>query len=508
MELRQRLTDVARALPLAHRVGIIATLVALAMLSVLFVRWLTTPSYTVLYSGMDDAAVAEAIAELETQGVPYRLEGGGRTVLVPREQLYTTRAAMAGAGFAAAPVPAGFELLAEQGVGVTDFRQRVDYQRALQGEIARTLMAMEAVQQATVTLVMPERELFSERREPATASVLLSTTRPLDDREVETVAFLVASSVEGLTLEQVTIADTTGTVLHAPGDTGGASVATSRNLRQTRAFEEALAGDVATLLAQFGGPPPAVVVRATLNFDERQTETEDFADGPGAVLSEQTAAESFEGTEPAPGGVVGLDGGPIEGEAGESAYDRDEALREFGVDRTTVRTVAAPGRVERLSVAIVMDDGSVTGAAPPPVDEVERLVTAALGLQEQRGDTVAVTPAAFPVAEEPPAPEPPPADLADRGPQIASAVVLLLVALVLVAMTVRRQRPRVRTVDIEVSPVHREGDAAQEPRELEVPAEQPPDPAAVLRDQVTELVQRQPEEIATLLRSWLADRKA
>ncbi len=516
-DMRQRALAFVKALPLAHKVGIVSALAALTMLSLVFSRWVTTPSYTVLFADMPPEEVAAAVDELETAGVPYQLAGGGRSILVPRERLYETRASMAAEGFSGETVPQGYEILAEEGLSVSDFRQRVDYQRALEGEIAKTLMGMDGVEQATVHLVIPEEELFAEQEQPVTASVLLDTQRPLSEGEIETVSFLVSSSVEGLDIDALTIADTDGTVLHAPGEAGGASVATNRNLRQTREFEQALAADVQGLLEQVSpGGPASVVVRATLDFDERVTETEDFT-GEGAVaLSEQTSTEDYVGAGVPPGGAVGVDGGPqaIAGQTGE--YNRDEALREFGVDRTNVTTTAAPGTVEKLSVAIVMDDGTITGVPAPQVAEVEQLVTAALGLDAARGDAVAVSAIAFPAAEPEVVEEPEAPSLEDRLPVIAGAAVLLLVAVALFLMSRRRkgakQVPgvaleRAATVVVDVTRDEPQEQLAPATVRLEpVPAVVEPSPA--LQDEVTALVARQPEEIAVLLRSWLADRRA
>lgn len=516
-DMRQRVTAFLKALPAAHKVGIVSALAALAMMTVLFARWLTTPSYTVLYSGMATEEVAGAIDELEALGVPYELQGGGSTILVPREQLYETRATMAAEGFSGETVPQGYELLAEEGLSVSDFRQRVDYQRALEGELAKTLMAMDAVENATVRLVIPEEELFEERQEAVTASVLLDPNRPLTEGEVETVSFLVSSAVEGLDVANLTIADTEGVVLHAPGEAGGASVATNRNLRQTREFEQALAGDVQTLLERVApGGPASVVVRASLNFDETQTDSETFADEGAVALKEQTTTEDFQGTGAPPGGTVGVDGGPAATTTGEAGnYNRDEALREFGVDRTTTRTTAAPGAIEQLSVAIVLDDGSVTGATAPDVEQVQALVSAALGLDAERGDTVAVSAVPYPEIEEEVAEEPVAPTLDERLPTLISAAVLLLVALALFLMTRRRKTRKTKkskSTDLEVSQapvvvdVNVVRDDPQAEREPE-PVAVVPDPRPAIQDEVTALVSKQPEEIAVLLRSWLADRR-
>jgi len=504
LDIRDRITGFVRALPVAHRVGIAVALAALAMLGVLFVRWITTPSYTVLYTGLDDAALAAVIDGLETQGVPYRLEAAGSRVLVPRERLYATRAALASEGVAGPTQPPGYELLDDQGLSVSDFRQRVGYQRALEGELAKTLSAMDGIRQATVHLVLPEEELFAERQQPVTASVLLATTRTLTPGEVEAVTFLVASSVEGLEVAQITVADASGAVLHAPGDAGGASTATNRNLRQTREFEKGLAEDITALLERVTeGSPVSVVVRSTLDFDEQHTETESYNPDNQVTLKEQTSGERFAGTGAVPGGAVGLDGGPLAGEGQESSYERDEALREFGVDKTTTRTVAAPGRVQRLSVAIVMDDGSLTGAQVPPDDQIEGLVSAALGLDPERGDVIAVSTQPFPAQVEEAAPEEA-SRLGDLVPQLVGGLVLLLVVLALLLMT-RRRTTRVQEVDRQRTAIL---PAQEETRVLERPE---PEPAGVtaggLQADVAELLQRQPEEIAMLLRGWLADRR-
>lgn len=512
MELmRERIVGFVRALPAAQRVGIVAALGVLAVALAAFAVWVTTPAYTVLYSDLDSGSVSEVVDELETHGIAYELDNGGSTVLVPRDELYDTRALLAGEGIAGRTSPQGYELLEEQGLSVSEFRQRVDYQRALEGELSRTLSAMRGVDSASVHLVVPEDSLFTEQQQPVTASVVLANSRPLDDAEVEGITFVVASAVEGLELDHITVADNDGQVLHSPGELGGRSTAGSRNLTQTQEFEHALAGEVERLLtAATDGSPASVVVRAALNYDEEELETETFNPESQVALREQTSEERFEGTGTEPGGAVGVDGGPMP-ETGESNYERDDELREFGVDRTTSRTVAAPGRVDGLSVAIVMDDGSVTGAEVPPVVEVEELVTAALGLDADRGDTVAVSTTAMPAVEEPVEAEEG-LDMLGMLPQAIGALVLLVVAIALFLMTRRRDDDD-------------EGDYLPEPVE-ELPQRYPEqlererEPALTapqrseeelqteqVKSEVAQLVESQPEEIATLLRGWLADRR-
>ncbi|HLV91440.1 MAG TPA: flagellar basal-body MS-ring/collar protein FliF, partial [Acidimicrobiia bacterium] len=312
MDLRQRLGAMIRSIPPAQQAGIAVALVILVLASFMFFRWVTTPSYTVLYSELEATQVQTVIDELESQGVSYRLEAAGTRVLVPRSQVYEVRAALAAAGVQGAVVPQGYELLDGQSLTITDFQQRVAYQRALEGEIAKTLMAMKPIQSATVHLVMPEEPLFEQERKPTTASVLVAPVRSLTDAEVESIISIVSSSVEGLDRADVTVADASGMVLHAAGEESTGAGMVSRTLRQSRQFEQLLANDLTSLLTTVLGPGRAsVVVRAHLDFDLRTRESETFGREEAPTIREQTMDEEFTGTGAAPGGALGVDGGVV-----------------------------------------------------------------------------------------------------------------------------------------------------------------------------------------------------
>jgi flagellar M-ring protein FliF len=507
-----------RTLPFAHKITLTIALAVLGMAGYLFVNWISTPTYSLLYSGLDDTALAEVIDELDRAGVAYQIEAGGSRVLVPQNEVYRVRAQLASAGVRSGSTPEGYELLEDQGLNVSDFRQRVDYQRALEGELSRTLVAMEPVSSATVHLVIPDDALFAEDQEPVKASVLVESDRQLSALEVETITFVVASSVEGLEPAQVTVADASGAVLQAAGEAAEGSTVTNRNLRMTRDFEAVLTADVQRLLDSAIGPGLAtVVVRADLDFDESATESETFDPDSAVVIKQQRVDETFTGSGSPPGGVIGVDGNAPEPDDTVDTYDysRTEVLEETGIDRTVTRTVKAPGRIRSLSVAVVMDDGTNTGVTPPETTEVERLVTAALGLDSARGDTVAVSSVAFAAPEEveadttAAAAEPAEEEAADPMmtmlPQVAGGAVLVLVALALLWMTRRGRRsaaavePTEATGPVALPAPDQSGGGAA----AAIPARASPARSA----DVVGLIEKQPEEIAVLLRSWLADRR-
>jgi flagellar M-ring protein FliF len=495
-----------RDLNVSQRATLASAMVVVLLAGAAFVRWASAPSFTVLYSDVDSSQLSEVVDSLEAQNVDYRLEGGGSRILVPQSQVYRLRADLASDGIQGSVVPQGYELLDDQGLSVSDFRQKVDYQRALEGELARTLNAMRSIASATVHLVLPEEALFAENQEPVTASVLIDPNGTISESDVEAITFMVSSSVEGLEPTQVTVASTDGNVLHAAGEETGVGLGNAQ-LRMTKEFEDSLAGDITAMLSSVMGPNRAsVVVRAELDFDERSTESEIYDPESQIAVREQTIDEIYNGAGDSPVGSVGIDGEPIEvAEDGSYEYARNEATTEFGVDRVVTRTMEAPGAIERLSVAVVVDDGELTGATAPDLNTVDALVTAAAGISEARGDTVEVSAAAFPatvaaeIEEEPAVPE---SGMIDMIPTIAGAVALVVVAIALVLMSRGGKKSGAIAASGTVEALPGGRAALMSPSSAADAVE-----VSGMASDVMQLVERQPEEIATLLRSWLADQR-
>ena len=528
-QLKQRAGDTFAGFTSGQKTMVAVAVAALLVGGYLFTSWAGAPDFTPLYSGLPASSAAGVTEELTSRGTPFKLADGGSTVLVPRDDVYQLRLDLSAQGLPEDDAP-GYALLDKQGITTSEFRQRVDYQRALEGELSKTIGAIEGVDGATVHLVIPEEALFTDDLSKPTASVLLQTGggSTLSPAQVRAVVHLVASSVEGLQPEQVTVADASGRVLSAPGQAGFAAAGDLR-AEQTQAFEEQLAGSIEQMLAPVTGGGKAVVrVNAELDFDERSTTTERF-DEPGAAptVSETTSNETYAGTGDAVGGILGTDPLPVE-QLGQSDYQREQAQRSFAVGKVTEQVKTAPGTVERLSIAVLVD-GNATGAVD---GEVERLVAAAAGIDADRGDTIEISRMAFDETAAEAAEEQLAAQAAaERQSQMLglarTAAVVLIVALVLfLAYRSARKATVARTpvvLPTELTGAMRKLDAIDSGFDGEivladppVAREVPPAVAALasnpvrnaIESEITELIDQQPDEVANVLRGWLADRRS
>jgi flagellar M-ring protein FliF len=492
-----------------------------------FLRWVSAPSYAVLFSGLPAEEASSVVEELDAQGVPYRLENAGTSILVPQSKVHATRLSLSASGLPKGGTT-GYELLDDQGFTTSEFRQRIDYQRAVEGELARTLMAIEGVEAASVRLAIPEESLFSDEDKAARASILLRTTSDLGDEQVQSIVNLVSGAVPDLAPDNVTVADNKGHVLSAPGGAGGGL--DNRQLKLAREFERQRAAEAETMLTQVYGPGHAVVrVSAQLNFDESSQETERYNPASQVPLSEETSSETFTGTGNPPGGVVGVDGGAVDGST-QSDYEKTEAARQFGVDRTVTRQQNAPGRVERLSVAVVLD-GSVKPVPDP--GQVEGLIGAAIGLDAERGDSIVVDTVAFDASLAAAADDAQAAASGAKSRQnmmdLAQTAVGVLVLLLVAFFLWRAMRSTSTAVELPVDgpgslaaalaaaqgsagALASAGTAYARRTDDMAPAEGralvPALVGASEASDVLSLIDQQPDEVATLLRSWLADRRS
>lgn len=407
----QRMIALWSGLPRGRRL-LLAGAGGLLLVTLYFMySWSSSVSYAPLYSGLDTTDSAAIVEELRTRGVSYRLSGGGATIEVPEPQVDELRLDFAAQGLPQGGAT-GFELFNGNSFTATDFVQRLNFQRGLQGELERTIETFGAVEHARVHIVLPEQSLFIRDERPATASVVLSLKagQRLAPNEVEGIARLIAGAVEGLDQQQVSIIDTSGSVIYdgrTAAQPDGLVAQPGSVLELQHQYEQTLQLSVQQVLDRtLGAGQSAVTVRAQLNMDRVETQTEAYTPGEtdtGVPRSSTSVTESYDANGAAAGGVVpgavanvpGADTSLAEnatgGSDGGTTYARNETTTNFEVGRTVTTTVQAPGSVERLSVSLMLDETI-------PAEQVESLqqaVAAAAGIDSERGDTIAVTRVAF-----------------------------------------------------------------------------------------------------------------
>jgi flagellar M-ring protein FliF len=477
--------------------------------------------------------------------VSYELADEGTTVKVPRDQLYELRLQLSADGIPSGG-NGGWSILDDQGITSSEFSQQVGYQRAMEGELARTVASLDAIQSATVHLVLPKRDAFVLDETKVSASVLVRTRpgKSLSSTNVQAIVNLVSSSVQGLTTDAVTVADTAGNVLNAPGQgAGSAGFAGNGRMEQTSAFEGTLSSEIEAMLASVVGAGKAVVtVNADLDFDKSTETSETYSaptgtDGRPLADAESSRTEQYQGAVPGDAGVLGPTTGGASG-GSDTSYNLEESSADNALNRVVATTERAPGAIERLSVAVLVDESAIGTAQ---VADIERLVAAAAGVSADRGDQVVVTRMAFDTS----AAESDQSALAAIDAQkrreermrlytTVGAVVVVLVVLALAYRSISKahRRRAAAPIDLrdEIVPLpttavsvyeDAEPDAdADDPEAVEADAtavpelHEPPPPTeeelrtARLGSQVATLVDNQPDEVALLLRTWLGDRRA
>ena len=401
------------------------TLAAAALLSVAFavgtLVWAYRPNYMPLYSGLDAQDMAAIVEQLKAQKIPYRISAGGTTISVPEDKVYEVRLALASQSLPARSQ--GFEIFDRKGFGLTEFQEHVNYQRALQGELERTISQLKAVEACRVHLVMPEESVFAnERKEPSASVVLkLAGKRRLSPSEVDAIVFLVSHSVEGLSPENVTVIDTEGRVLSGPKDEQDQEMTLAFQLK--RSIERQLEEDIKRLLEPAVGKGHVVAeVNVDLDWSKVELNEDIYDPDKQAVRSEKVVeeigSESSTETEPAPGTSANLPQGQTQGLTGQSSSrtQKRTEVYNYEISRTQKRTVIPAGQIKRITAAVLVDgkyetkEGEEAPVYVPRTEEelkrFEQIVKTAIGYNEKRGDKVEIANIPFMVQEQEEIPAP------------------------------------------------------------------------------------------------------
>jgi flagellar M-ring protein FliF len=389
------------------------TLALIAFFAFVIMR-VSQPAMGVLYADLSMQDAGAVIRDLDDKGIRYETRGDGQTILAPRSDLARIRMDLAGKGLPSGG-GVGYEIFDKgDAFSSTSFVQGINHLRALEGELSRTIRAIGRVQAARVHLVMPERRLFERDREPPRASIVLKLRGELEAAQVRAVRHLVASAVEGLKPESVSIVDEQGQLL-ADGAQSDASNSSASADEKQASVERRLRGQVEQIVAGVVGSGRArVQVAAEIDLNRIESRSETFDPESRVVRSTQTRAENQTTGNPDGPVSVGneLPGANAQGSnnAGRDASNKNEEVVNYEISRTTRTEVIEGGRVKRLSVAVLLDGVYTRGPngeatyQPRSQDELDRiaaLVRTAIGFDRNRGDQIEVVNLRF--AETPPA---------------------------------------------------------------------------------------------------------
>jgi flagellar M-ring protein FliF len=499
------------ALP-ARTKGVVAvSTVAILGVAFLLLRLAGAPSYDLISSGLDPAQTGKVSAALDTAGIAYELRNNGTALAVEHSQVAQARVALGTAGVSTGSANAGFELFDKQKLGASQQQQDVTYQRALEGEIANTINGVSGVSNAQVQLVLPKDDLFADTATPATAAVMLGNPADaLQPGATAGIAQLVASSVQGLKSDKVTITDSTGQILWPQGDGAGGGVGAGATKQAAEArFGSSMEARLNAMLASTLGPGKAQVqVNADLNVDKTTKNTLVYSK-KGVPSEISNDIETLKGSGTTAGGTAGTGpniptySGSGAGSGGNSNYKHTVKTQKNALDKTVTTTDVAPGAINKLNVALVVDK-SVPAAT---VASLQKTIASAAGVSTARGDTISATQVAF---AKPPAAKTGPVPTSLLGP--LKWVGLGLASLLFVFFMTRALRRRegqelagpAWLTEIE-EPVSL---AALEERTqvLDVPATitLPPRVPDGNLQALDQLMEREPERVAAQVKQWMS----
>jgi flagellar M-ring protein FliF len=519
-----RIKSVLSTITLGQKVVIGLLALGLILGGFFFFRWVTAPTYAPLFSNLAASDASAIVDELNSEGVAYQLTDGGATIMVPNSQVYNLRLTMSGKGLPAGQ-DTGYSLLDQQGITTSEFQQQVTYQRAVEGELEKTLEAIKGVNTAVVHIAMPKDQVFTDDQGKPTASVLLDLApgTQLAGQQVQAVTNLVSSSIQGMSPNDVTVADSNGDVLSAAGSGLTAAAGDTRTeLEQTRGDE--LAAKAQALLNQILGPGHAMVsVQASLDLSQKNSTSEIYQYNNGTPpYSQSTSKENYSGTGSAVGGVLGNPSNGTAGSSGgNSTYSKESSTSNNSVNKTTVNEQAAPGDIKRLTVSVVMD-GTVAGNVNQ--QQIQSLVGNAVGLDQARGDAITVATMPFSnAAAKQAAAELTAARKAAQQAQMWSLIKTggIGLGILLVVLLVWLRSRRRGGVEEEYEPLELSDDMLEELDRLRVHSTRevidPIDREALeaeaaerqkVRGEISAMVSERPDEVAAMLRGWLSESKS
>lgn len=389
LQIISQLRSNFNALPKGRRMIIIASAMGTLLLLLLFVYMVNRVEYQVLFSGLSSEDAASVVAKLQEKKIPYRVSSSGDTIYAPSSRVPELRIELASSGVLRGGT-VGFELFDNKSFGATEFEQQVNYRRALQGELSRTINSIEGVQQSRVHIAIPKESLFVEQQKRPSASVTLKLKpgRTIRPDQIDGIVNLVAKSVEGMTPEDVIVIDSRGNILSRNPADSRFSRLSATQVEYQKNLEKEIAHQIQSLLEKVVGRGKAIV-RVAADLDFRVTEkTEEIFDPESAVVRSIQKQESKNTT-----------GGTKSGAMGQEQQRMEETVN-YEINRVSQKTVLPVGEIKKLSIAVVVDGTYVKDEkgretfqerSKKELEVLEELVRKSAGFDANRGDQVVVS---------------------------------------------------------------------------------------------------------------------
>ncbi len=475
-------------------------------------------SWEPLFSGLEIRDEASIAAYLKENKIPYKLDPAANAILLPKDRVYEVRLELAREGLPKGGVK-GYEIFDDSKMGMSEFQQKIAYVRALEGELARTVVQIDAVEYARINIVLPQPQLFLEQQQPATASVLIRLKKgtSINPEQIKAIVHLVSHSVEGLVPDDVSVVDTDGNVLSDMLEddmfiyTDGTRRTVSSVQRELeRQQEREMERKVRAMLERVFGPGSVVVrIKVDLDLDKKRNASKQFIPGPtgkGVIRSQQNMEESYVGTGGpaggAPGTTTNIPGYAIATDgAGSGEYNKAETTTNYEITTHESESVETPGSVRRLTASVLVD-GDLT---EQQLEDIRALVAPAVGFSAERGDQIAIQSMKFSTTLADRMAEQLAAEQRQRMIVILAVLTILLVLLGIGSFLWYQKRRKQRLLDAarrtdDAKKVPSLQDLLMSPGMLEGQGEM-----AVLEEQIRNYALNNPEEFAAFIREWIVE---
>ena len=451
--LLRRMGAYLRGFSAAQRTVAIIGVAVLVLGGVALASWLGKPDYAPLFTGLQASDASAIVDQLTSDGVPYQLEDGGSSILVPQDKVYAERL-KAASNSLPSNTTSGYALLDNLGVTTSQFQQDVTYKQAMEEELASTIEAMNGVKTASVKLALPQETVFTDQKTDPTASVFVATTgnQDLSDDQVDAIVHLTSASIPDMKPTDVSVVDAQGKVLSAVGGTTTDAAGKSQSAYETKTQQA-----VQAMLDTIVGPGNSTVAVSTdvNSSTAQQTSTEYSVPTGSPAATESAQSEQYTGTGGgASTGVLGPDNiaGPT-GAAGNGSYTNTGTSKTNALNQTTTSTTTPPGAVTRQTVSVAISKKAAKGVN---LTRLTQLVQSATGYNAQRGDIVTVQAVPFSTTTAAAAQN----ALADSAAEqkaaakqkqlmelgLAGGIALVLAAVVVTLIVTRRRRPQTAPV--------------------------------------------------------------